>query len=253
MTDNIPTPTNDEIDAIMSAEEEAEAERYAAESEGKRYNSVQAVQERIGELTGKKPVAAQPATPVAQPLPEKVVDPDPLMLAKVDDSAPGMKMMQPMQLAKLMQAYRSIQKVIDDAMPDAIMTINEGKKNEQKFRKKAYWRAVEMAFALRVECVSERQIKFEDDWGYEVVYRAYKPNGTYTDGDGSCMASEKNAYVWQYDKEQGRRVKTDQLDEVKTKQNTTVHNVRSHAHTRAFNRAVSNCVGFGEVSAEEIQ
>jgi hypothetical protein len=32
----------------------------------------------------------------------------------------------------------------------------------------------------------------------------------------------------------------------------TEHNIRSHAHTRAFNRAVSNLVGFGEVSAEEI-
>ena len=32
----------------------------------------------------------------------------------------------------------------------------------------------------------------------------------------------------------------------------TVHNVRSHAHTRAFNRAVSNLVGFGEVSADEL-
>ena len=33
----------------------------------------------------------------------------------------------------------------------------------------------------------------------------------------------------------------------------TEHNVRSHAHTRAFNRAVSNLVGFGEVSAEEVE
>jgi hypothetical protein len=32
----------------------------------------------------------------------------------------------------------------------------------------------------------------------------------------------------------------------------TEHNVRSHAHTRAFNRAVSNLCGFGEVSAEEM-
>jgi hypothetical protein len=29
--------------------------------------------------------------------------------------------------------------------------------------------------------------------------------------------------------------------------------VRSHAHTRAFNRAVSNLCGFGEVSAEEVE
>ena len=32
----------------------------------------------------------------------------------------------------------------------------------------------------------------------------------------------------------------------------TEHNVRSHAHTRAYARAVSNLVGFGEVSAEEV-
>jgi hypothetical protein len=32
----------------------------------------------------------------------------------------------------------------------------------------------------------------------------------------------------------------------------TLHNTRSTAETRAFNRAVSNLVGGGEVSAEEV-
>ena len=50
------------------------------------------------------------------------------------------------------------------------------------------------------------------------------------DGDGSCFSSEKR----------GRG-------------QATVHNVRAHAHTRAFNRAVANLVGFGEVSAEEME
>ena len=158
--------------------------------------------------------------------------------------------MAPHKLEQMMGLYREQQAVIDRFMPDAIMVINPGKKSEQKFRKKAYWRAVAIAFNLRVECVRSERISVGDDWGFEVVYRAIRPNGTYAEGDGGCMASEKVVYKWK--NVDGRNVKTDEVDELKSKQNATIHNIRSHAHTRAFNRAVSNCVGFGEVSAEEV-
>src|SRR5262249_5076073 len=69
-----------------------------------------------------------------------------------------------------------------------------------------------------------------DNYLYTVTYKATMPNGRSVTGDGSCAAAEKT----------------------RGKLRATEHNVRSHAHTRAFNRAVSNLVGFGEVSAEEI-
>jgi hypothetical protein len=138
-----------------------------------------------------------------------VVEPGPLM---------------PMSMGTTFSAYTSMQKEIDKAMPDQIMTIQG-----RQFRKKGYWRAVRAAFSLKVECVREERIQHGDDWGYSVLYRAESRNGMSADGDGVCMSVEKRGAA------------------------CTEHNVRSHAHTRAFNRAVSNLVGFGEVSAEEVE
>lgn len=130
------------------------------------------------------------------------------------------------QMAGAFQAYKALQAELDKAMPDQIMTI-QGK----KFRKKAFWRAVRMSFNLQVECTSDKRVQYSDsEWGYEATYRATAPNGSTADGDGSCTREEKS----------------------KGRMQATVHNVRSHAHTRAMNRAISNLVGFGEVSAEEV-
>ena len=123
--------------------------------------------------------------------------------------------------------YREIQRVLDESMPESLVTI--GKK---KHRTKSYWRAIATAFNLNVTCLDEKHVQGSGkstDWGWLCTYRATAPNGRVADGDGSCFASEKTG------RGQG-----------------TVHNVRSHAHTRAYNRAVSNLVGFGEVSAEEM-
>lgn len=134
--------------------------------------------------------------------------------------------------------YQALQQGLDAAMPDALMTIQG-----RKFRKKAYWRAVARAFNLSVEQVSEGVVGAMDEqmkWGYTAVYRATAPNGAHADGDGTCMAKEK------WSKKEHERGGSGWSQ-------ATVHNVRSHAHTRAFNRAVSNLVGFGEVSAEEVE
>lgn len=130
----------------------------------------------------------------------------------------------PVSMGTTFHAYKAMQTEIDKAMPDQIMTIQG-----RQFRKKGYWRAVRAAFSLKVWCVSEERIEAGGEWGYSALYRAEGRNGMSADGDGVCMATEK------------------------AERQRTVHNVRSHAHTRAFNRAVSNLVGFGEVSAEEVE
>ena len=126
-------------------------------------------------------------------------------------------------VALAISEYQRIQSALDQALPDCIMKI-QGK----SFRKKNYWRAVATAFNLHVEQVSEQRVDDGDDWGITVTYVARAQNGRTATGDGACSASEK------------------------AERQRTLHNVRSHAHTRAYNRAVSNLVGFGEVSAEEI-
>lgn len=172
------------------------------------------------------------------------------------------------QMVTALKSYQDLQKALDRAMPDQIQEI-EGR----EFRKKGYWRAIALAFNLTVEPIDERREvsgQFNDgrdNFGWVVTYRALHPRGRMAVGDGSCFAIEK-----------ARRFKCPHPDpqQPDNKKRTehfprntcpqfdpnfswralpaeaTEHNVRSHAHTRAFNRAVSNLVGFGEVSAEEI-
>jgi len=117
-------------------------------------------------------------------------------------------------------------------MPEQIIKL-DGK----PFRKKGYWRAIAVAFNLTVEVESERREIYGDledgspNYAYLITYRASTTAGRSETGDGACAAAEKS---------RGRMKASE-------------HNVRSHAHTRAFNRAVSNLVGFGEVSAEEVE
>ncbi len=155
------------------------------------------------------------------------------------------------QMSEALDAYKKLQTALDKSMSDQLMTIQG-----RTFRKKGYWRAIRTSFNLQVECISEERIEQGDDWGYLATYRATASNGSSADGDGSCMASEKTVYKKEWVKNKKISVLDSDgnplVDKFATEKNATIHNVRSHAHTRAFNRSVSNLVGFGEVSAEEI-
>lgn len=170
------------------------------------------------------------------------------------------------EMVQAIQAYNDLQRAIDQSMPDAIMVL-DGK----PFRKKQYWRAIAVAFNLTVEPIDERRevagdfMDSRENFGYCVTYRATAGNGRSATGDGSCFAVEK-----------ARRFRCPHPERPGSKRTlhfpaeacpdfdqdyqwrglpaqATEHNIRSHAHTRAFNRAVSNLVGFGEVSAEEVE
>ena len=120
--------------------------------------------------------------------------------------------------------YLEIQSAFDKRMPEAIIEIAR-----KKYRTKVYWRFIGTALKVRCEYVKDEPFVTDDgDHGWIAIYRASQGDRQ-ADGDGACFESEKAG-------SQG-----------------TVHNVRSHAHTRAYNRAISNLVGFGEVSAEEMQ
>lgn len=169
------------------------------------------------------------------------------------------------QMGQAFKAYRDLQHQLDASMPDQIMELDQ-----KKFRKRGYWRAVAVAFSLDVMLVEEhREVQGQfndgrDNFGYLVTYRASMPNGRSETGDGACFAIEKAPKFRcphpesegssrtlhfpytrcpSYDTEFRWRGLPEQASE---------HNIRSHAHTRAFNRAVSNLVGFGDVSAEEM-
>lgn len=170
------------------------------------------------------------------------------------------------QMVQALEAYRELQTALDRSMPDQVMTLDG-----RPFRKKGYWRAIAVAFNLSVELIEERRdvsglfADGRENFGYVVTYRATSPGGRAAVGDGSCFAVEKARRFKCPHPENGNARRTlhfpqescpdyDPNFQWKTlPAQATEHNIRSHAQTRAFNRAVSNLVGFGEVSAEEVE
>jgi len=145
-------------------------------------------------------------------------------IAVTEEIAAPLRPMSPAAVVDALTDYRELQSALDVAFPDCIMHI-QGK----QFRKKSYWRAVATAFRLSVEITDDREY-IDDNGGrhYLATARATAPDGRTATGDGSCSASEKRGNM------------------------ATLHNIRAHACTRAKNRAISDLVGFGEVSADEL-
>lgn len=103
------------------------------------------------------------------------------------------------------------------------------------FVKKSGWRKIAKAFGLSVTRVEDGVER--DPEGNPVrawaVYRAAHPNGQSQDGDGYCSVDESR-----FSRSGGRQKLENDL--------------RATATTRAKNRAISDLVGMGEVSAEEV-
>lgn len=102
------------------------------------------------------------------------------------------------------------------------------------FVKKSGWRKIAKAFGLSVTRVDDGVERDEDGnpvraWA---VYRAAHPNGQTQDGDGYCSVEE------------GRFARSGGRQKLE-------NDLRATATTRAKNRAISDLVGMGEVSAEE--
>lgn len=134
------------------------------------------------------------------------------------------------QAIEIYNEYQKLKQAV--AGPEDFITLySEGKPLEAPTKK---WRVKLCKFyGVSCEIVSEELEHMPDgSYVFKAVARAEAPNGQYMFGDGSCWSeTKKNAFG---------------------KNSDIVHNTRSHAVTRAKNRAVLELVGFGEVSAEEI-
>jgi hypothetical protein len=105
----------------------------------------------------------------------------------------------------------------------------------EKFVKKSGWRKIAAWFDLSIELVSDHVDRDENGQiiRAQVWARAVAATGRFADGDGYCDASEKR-----FGDARGRQKLENDL--------------RGTATTRAVNRAISNLVGMGAVSAEEV-
>jgi hypothetical protein len=101
----------------------------------------------------------------------------------------------------------------------------------RRYVKKSGWRKIAGAFGINIQNINSEKIELgEGHFAIKWVVRAVAPGGRYSDGVGSCDNKEKRFL----------------------KRGFKYHDVEGTAYTRAVNRAVSDLVGGGEVSAEEV-
>ncbi len=146
------------------------------------------------------------------------------------------------QAVKAWKKYQDLkQKIIDETTDIQVI---QGK----KFLKKSYWRKVATFFNLSVAVVKEKKEQIGKTFVWHFTCKAIAPNGRYAIGVGSCDAYEKAK------KQNGGYVSYNRYKKIwENAIPNSIHNIRATAETRAFNRAVSNLVGGGEVSAEEVE
>ena len=99
----------------------------------------------------------------------------------------------------------------------------------KKYIKRSGWRKIALAFNISTEIVSIEREKIGDVYVVRVKARAIAPNGRVSEEVGVCDSSEFSGNL-----------------------KPTFHNIEAKAVTRAINRAISNLVGGGELSAEEV-
>jgi hypothetical protein len=137
----------------------------------------------------------------------------------------------PEEALKAFNEYQALKKRLRGEGDFVEFTDAKGQKKEAPTKQ---WRTkLTRFFGISVEIVKE-EVEYLPDGSfvYKATARAIAPNGLYMEADGSCWSKTKEKVGMGKD---------------------LYHLTRSHAITRAKNRAVLELVGFGEVSAEEIE
>lgn len=143
---------------------------------------------------------------------------------EIEQYAEPLLPMEPAQARKAMAQYQQL----TDAMlgPEDWQQISR----EKRFVKRSGFQKISTGYSLSCEILSEEVVE-RDERGEPVraraIVRAMHPNGRHWDGSGRCSITERGF-------------------------SKAEHDLTATAITRATNRAISNLVGFGAVSAEEL-
>lgn len=119
------------------------------------------------------------------------------------------------------QEFQALKKAVIDRTDIQVI---QGK----NFVKKSGWRKLAQYFNLSDDIIEEVREYVEGCFIWTIKVRCVAANGRYTIGVGKCASNEK---------------KFAHLE----------HDTYATAHTRAKNRAISDMIAAGEVSAEEVQ
>lgn len=142
---------------------------------------------------------------------------------------PGNEVLMPLDTEQVVEGMKAYQKLLQDLLDPS----DWQQAGRDKFPKKSAWRKIARAFNLSMHRIDSGIDRDEEGvplraWA---VYRATAPNGQIQDGDGYCSAGESR---------------------FSTNKAKLEHDMAATATTRAKNRATSDLVGMGEVSAEEV-
>jgi hypothetical protein len=132
------------------------------------------------------------------------------------------------QALEAFKQYQELKHRLGTAEDFQAIKTKEGVKHHPK---KSFVRKVQRFFNVSCEIIQDEPLY--DKNGKIIAWLAkaratHLATGAYQEADGSCGFEEKH------------------------EKQRTIHNIRAHAITRAKNRAILDLVGFGEVSAEEI-
>lgn len=168
-----------------------------------------------------------------------------------DEQEQGLVTVQPREIINVDQAvaewrlYQELtQKLLDDSDYQQI--------GRDKFKKKSAWRKYAKAFNISCSLVKEEVLRADDGWPIfaRIWARAEEPNGRFQVADQECHVTERCC-----PKATGgdctRRHDCCQPGCDGRKHFSHPGDVAATAVTRAKNRAISDLIGAGEVSAEE--
>jgi hypothetical protein len=128
---------------------------------------------------------------------------------------------------KAVASMRLFQRLKSDLLDDEDVVMI-GKK---KYIKRSGWRKIALSFGISTKIVSvEKELLEKGEIRISVKAEAIAPNGRTCEEIASCSSSEVT----------------------KSNMDPTLHNISTKAATRAINRCISDLVGGGEVSAEEV-
>ena len=141
----------------------------------------------------------------------------------------------PEEIGDAVRRWNAIGAAIEKALGPQCIAMIHG----NKFRRKIFWRAVRLAGKISL---ADLNPDAEVVKGADAVRRVHKtvqasaPDGSWVQGTAMCSSNEVVS-----------------KEKKLTREDNSDHQLAALAYTRAVNRAISDLVGFGEPSAEEVE
>lgn len=204
------------------------SEGFLEDVEEDEVQDVEVVEEESSEQQGTKPA----------PVP----DSDNTLVQPVDD------------IDAVVDLYDRFDEIKEKLIEDEDIQIIQGNKHVTK----SGWRKIATAFNLSIDVINKEKELEDGILTWRVEARAIAPNGKTATSWSACASNESN-HMDSF--KQGREAAKERDDvfsvdgkmrRLKEPREVNEHNILSTAETRAKNRAISDLVGGGSISAEEI-